>query len=321
MESTATGPRTPRPNNPRKSRLIMVPLDGSSFAETALPTALTVAKAWDAEIEVVTVHEPLPNLDHSTWDSVSRQWAEAYLAELVIRVEKSQGASLASARLDGPVADSLQHHAEERQVELVVMASHGRGPMTRAWLGSVADAFVRHATTPVLVVRPDEGRVGDLTEPVCFDHVLIPLDGSEESRVVLEPALDLGTACSCRFTLLRVYPYGEDFAAAYLPHTVQLNAHTLAEGREKALAEIEAQADELTARGFEAKGRIVVDRSPAAGILRAAEELDVDLVAMATHGRAGITRMLLGSVTDKVLRGAHVPLLVCRPQGNPEGRS
>lgn len=297
------------------SRLILVPLDGSGFAETALPAALTMAKAWDAEIEAVTVHEPIPTLEHHLWDEASRQWTEGYLKDVVTRVEQATGAHLASATLNGAVADSLQHHAQERLADLVVMASHGRGPLTRAWLGSVADTFVRHATTPVLIVRPEEGRTPDLSEVVCFNHVLIPLDGSEESRVVLESALDLGRACECRYTLLRVYRFGEEFAAAYLPHTVQLNAQVLAEGRDKALADIEAQAEELTARGIQAESRLVVDSSPAAGILRAAEELDVDLIAMATHGRAGIARMLLGSVTDKVLRGAHTPILVCRPLG------
>jgi nucleotide-binding universal stress UspA family protein len=297
------------------SRLILVPLDGSSFAETALPAALTMAKAWDAEIEAVTVHEPIPALEHHLWDEASRQWTESYLNDLVIRVKQSTGVHLASATLGGAVADSLQHHAQERSADLVVMASHGRGPMTRAWLGSVADAFVRHATTPVLIVRPEEGRPPDPAEVVCFNHVLIPLDGSEESRVVLDSALDLGEACECRYTLLRVYRFGEEFAAAYLPHTVQLNAKMLTEGRDMARSNIEAQAEELVARGFQAEGRIVVDNSPAAGILRAAEELDVDLIAMATHGRAGIARMLLGSVTDKVLRGAHTPILISRPLG------
>ncbi len=297
------------------SRLILVPLDGSGFAETALPAALTMAKAWDAEIEAVTVHEPIPTLEHHLWDEASRQWTEGYLKDVVTRVEQATGAHLASATLNGAVADSLQHHAQERLADLVVMASHGRGPLTRVWLGSVADTFVRHATTPVLIVRPEEGRTPDLSEVACFNHVLIPLDGSEESRVVLESALDLGRACECRYTLLRVYRFGEEFAAAYLPHTVQLNAQVLAEGRDKALADIEAQAEELTARGFQAESRLVVDSSPAAGILSAAEELDVDLIAMATHGRAGIARMLLGSVTDKVLRGAHTPILVCRPLG------
>ncbi|MFV2006410.1 MAG: universal stress protein [Longimicrobiales bacterium] len=297
------------------SRLILVPLDGSGFAETALPVALTMAKAWDAEIEAVTVHEPIPALEHHLWDEASRQWTESYLKDVVSRVEQSTGAHLASATLGGSVADALQLHAQERSADLVVMASHGRGPMTRAWLGSVADTFVRHATTPVLIVRPAEGRPPDLAEVVCFDHVLIPLDGSEESRVVLDSALDLGKACDCRYTLLRVYRFGEEFAAAYLPDTVQLNGEMLAEGRDRARSNIEAQAEELVARGFRAEGKVVVDSSPAAGIMRAAEELDVDLIAMATHGRAGIARMLLGSVTDKVLRGAHTPILISRPPG------
>lgn len=297
-------------------RLIMVPLDGSRFAETAIPAALSVGGAWNAEVEAVTVHEPLPSLDHHLWDAAARKWSESYLEDIVRRVGDTAGTTITSATLNGPVAEALQRHAEDRGVDLVVMASHGRGPLSRVWLGSVADAFVRHATMPVLVVRPDEAPEPDLAATVCFNHVLVPLDGTDESRAILEATQDLVEACPCRYTLVRVFPYGDEIAATYMPHTVQLNTNLVSEGREKARANVEARAAELRARGVEAEARLVVDRSPAGGILRLAEELDVDLIAMATHGRSGVARVLLGSVTDKVLRGAHTPILVQRPQSD-----
>ncbi|MDX1747152.1 MAG: universal stress protein, partial [Halobacteriales archaeon] len=146
-----------------------------------------------------------------------------------------------------------------------------------------------------------------------FRHMLVPMDGSKLSEQVLECAMDLGHVDGVRYTLVRVFPYPAEFASAYLPHTVQLNAQVIEEGKKEAKSYIEARAAELRAEGHEVEGKLIVDANPAAGILHAAEEVGADIIAMATHGRGGLGRLMLGSVTDKVLRGSHVPVLTFRP--------
>jgi nucleotide-binding universal stress UspA family protein len=297
------------------ARLIIVPLDGSSFAESVLPTAFKMARAWNAEIEVVTVHQPIPmpGLDYGLWDTGSMEGTEEYLTQVVTRIEDEVGLDVTSAVLAGMAPEALQHHVRSKQADLVVMTTHGRGPLSRMWLGSVTDRFIRGTSTPVLIVRPEEAEESDLSKEITFGRVLIPVDGSEEGDAILDPALALGRACGSNFVLLHVSGYTEEFASSFLPHTVRMNAETIEEERKKAEDDIDARVQRLRAEGVEVTGQVVLDNSPSNGVLHFAATHDIDLIAMATHGRGRVGRMILGSVTDKVLRGTHHPVLVCRP--------
>ena len=293
------------------SRLILVPVDGSNFSEAALPPALRMARRMQARVEIVSVHEPIPTLDYEVWESQAREWSEKYLEETVAELRGDHGVELSWKVLSGGAAEAIQEEVESSGADLVVMASHGRGAFSRVWLGSTSDAVIRHATVPVLLVKPHEG--GDDHADHPFRHMLVPMDGSKLSEQVLECAMDLGHVDGVRYTLVRVFPYPAEFASAYLPHTVQLNAQVIEEGKKEAKSYIEARAAELRAEGHEVEGKLIVDANPAAGILHAAEEVGADIIAMATHGRGGLGRLMLGSVTDKVLRGSHVPVLTFRP--------
>ncbi len=295
------------------SRTIMVPLDGSRFSESALSPAFELAAQWNATVEVVTVHEPVPTLNHDLWESASREWSERYVEEVVERIERETGTQVEATVLAGAVPDTLQHHVQERDITLVVMSTHGRGALSRIWLGSSTDSFIRHSTVPVLLIRPQEDETSSLSAPVSFKKVLIPVDGSKESEAITEWARAVADPDHAQLTLIRVFPYPEDFASAYLPHTVQVNRNVLDEGRNEAERYLEAEVAKLRAEGWEAEAILMVDSSPARGILHFAAEHDVHLIAMSTHGRGGMSRLLLGSVTDKVVRGAHLPVLVLKP--------
>jgi nucleotide-binding universal stress UspA family protein len=299
------------------ARLIVVPLDGSSFAEIALPTAFTIARAWNAEIEVVMAHEPIPmpgvDYGYGLWEHRSKEGAKEYLAQIVARIKDEVGSDVTSTIVVGVAAEALERHASSKEADLVVMTSHGRGPLSRMWLGSVTDRFIRRTSTPVLIVRPEEGEEPDLSKEISFDRVLIPVDGSEEGDAILTPALALGRACDSDFVLLHVSGYTEEFASSYLLDTIQMNVETVEEERKKAAEDIDARVERLGAEGVRVTGQVVLDNNPSHGVLHFASENDIDLIAMATHGRGRVARMVLGSVTDKVIRGAHRPVLVCRP--------
>ena len=294
------------------SRLILVPLDGSDFSESVLGTAIDLARGWDARLEIVTVHEAVPALDHDLWETASREWSERYIEEVADRIEYKSGLKVPATSLDGSPAEAIQHHSLARGADLIVMATHGRGPMSRFWLGSTADGLVRHSTVPVLLLRPDEDAPERLPnfEP---RKVVVPLDGSPESEAILAHAITLAGDEGTEFDLVRVYPYAKDFSSSYLPHTVQMNTDLLEERRKAAEEYIQAEADELVKQGLSARGHVVVEDNPATGILDFAERTGADLIAMSTHGRGGVPRLVLGSVTDKVVRGAQIPTLVCHP--------
>lgn len=295
------------------SRLIMVPLDGSEFSESAIPVALAIARRWEARVEILTVHEAVSTLDHDFWETASEEWSERYIAGVADRLAADAGVTVKASVLSGIVGETIQKHMEANGGTLLVMASHGRGPMSRFWLGSTADALVRRSRFPILLLRPDGEPGSELPEAFSPKRILVPLDGSKESEAILEHAIELVDDREAVFTLLRVFPHPEEFASTYLPHTIQVNADLLKEGEAAARAYIGAQAAALAERGIEATGEMSVETNPAAGILHFAERFGADLIAMSTHGRGGVSRMLLGSVTDKVLRGAQTPMLVYHP--------
>jgi nucleotide-binding universal stress UspA family protein len=302
------------------SRLILVPLDGSEFSESVLDPAIDIARRWDARLEIVTVHEAVPALDHDQWESASREWSEHYIEEVADRIQEETDFKVTATSLNGSPAEAIQHHVLARGVDLVVMGTHGRGPMSRFWLGSTADGLVRHSTVPILLLRPDEDGSGRMSH-FELRRVVVPLDGSPEGEAILSHAITLAGDKDTQFDLVRVYPYAKDFSSSYLPHTVQMNTDLLEERRKAAEEYIQAKADELVAKGLCAEGHVVVEENPATGILDFTQRTGADLIAMSTHGRGGVSRLVLGSVTDKVVRGAQIPALVYHPSdldGEPE---
>ena len=295
------------------SHLVLVPLDGSKFSESALPTALTIARSWNAELEIVTVQEDSSMLAHDLLQSSTHRWLEQYLGEVVDRVQEEASFPVRATVLKGSPALTIHNHAAEGGVDLIVMATHGRGPMSRFWLGSTADGLIRRSTIPILLLRPCEEGSGTKSD---FNprRVLVPLDGSGESESILNHALALAGDGQPEFDILKVFPYPQDFASSYLPHTAQVNADVLEEGRATDAEYVERHAATLIERGIPATGHVVTDREPAAGILHFAKQSGADLIAMCAHGRGGVSRLVLGSVTDKVIRGAQIPILVCHPQ-------
>jgi len=295
-------------------RKILVPLDGSMFAEAALPYALAVCRKTGGTLELVTVKEPNPTYAHNDWTTAVREWSEAYLHEVAQRVRSATDGNVETTLLEGTVWEALQRRAQQTDADLVVMATHGRGALSRAWLGSTADTFVRHTDRPVLLVRPtdDEVEASEGFREVSIDRVLISLDGSDFSRSVVEPATTLGGLFGANYTLLRVVAFPAELWSPYLPQSVQMNVETVEEARQAALGSVEQLAAELRGRGLEADADVLVDTQAANAILRRSDDLDSSLIALATRGRGGLERVVLGSTTDKVIRGSDRPVLVVR---------
>lgn len=295
---------------------LLVPLDGSSFAESALPAALSIAGRTGGTIELATVREPLTAMVYQEWMGPDGGWEEPYLEVVIRRFSQASEVELTGQVLSGRIAQALEEHVDEVGADLVVMATHGRGPLSRAWLGSVADSVIRRSTTPILLVRPEED--GEAERDVKeleteFSRILIPLDGSDLSETILEPAVALGRLFDASYTLVRVVHYPAGLASPYLPDTVTLNQQLVDEAKDRARAYLAGVAEGLREEGLQVETRVTVEPQPANGIVGLVREDGFDLIAMATHGRGGVSRALLGSVADKVLRGADTPTLVVRP--------
>jgi nucleotide-binding universal stress UspA family protein len=307
-------------------RSILVPLDGSEFGEQALPLALSIARRAGASLRLVHVAIPLVTNYAEAFvmpdDLEARVRARQadYLNETASRLLVSSLVPVTTALLDGDVVTAIRDHAAAAGVDLVVMTTHGRGPLGRFWLGSVADELVRRLPIPLLLVRPSDRPPEPGHEPV-LRHLLIPLDGSPLAEQIIEPAVALGTLMDADYTLLRVLE-------PMLPVGYPLEGGTIGEATRKLLDQVQTAheelrrearrylagiAEDLQERGLHAQVRVTTADQPAAAILDAATPPACDLVAVETHGRRGLTRVLLGSVADKLIRGAPVPVLVHRP--------
>jgi nucleotide-binding universal stress UspA family protein len=291
---------------------ILVPLDGSAFAETALPLALELSRRTGADVRLAIVLEGVTSFSYEGWEAATVEWSNQYLEDVLARIKGHAGGEVSHRVLSGHIVEMLQGEADDINADLVVMASHGRGALSRAWLGSVADGFVRQTNLPVILVRPPDDAEPVTTFEHAFETMLVPLDGSELSERALSHVSDFGELFGSAYHLTRVVSYPTDIASPYLPHTAQLNQQILDDARQGAAEYLEAHAENMRRKGLRVTTSVAVDAQAGHGILAEAEAVGADMVAMSTHGRTGLGRALLGSAADKVLRGIHTPLMLYR---------
>jgi nucleotide-binding universal stress UspA family protein len=303
-------------------RSIVVPLDGSVFAESALPYAAALAERTGAAIRLVLVHNPFPqtappaiSAEHRLrWESDNRARESAYLEDARARIALPVDGPVSEVLLEGPVTSTLEEYVESEDVGLVVMTTHGRAGFQRAWLGSVADHLIRHVTVPILLIRPSNGEVQfdpDLPEPP-LDRILVPVDGSDVGEAGLDAALRMLRPGSGQITLLRVVAPPYAMTSPYIPHAAELDREELQHRMEEAESYLEKFVAARKEEGVELTARVIQDYHPAHGILRFAADEPVDLIAMGTRGRHAVSRVLLGSTSDKVIRGAMIPVLAVK---------
>jgi nucleotide-binding universal stress UspA family protein len=301
---------------PSRYRSILVPVDGGAFGEHALSIALGIARRAGAEVQVVNVYCPpqsasRPELLHHDGGLEARlvRDRQAYLDDLLRRLRKVTSVPVTQVLVQSrDIVGSLAEASAG--ADLVVMAIHRRGMLGRCWYGSVADRLMRRLSIPFLLVRGYHSPA-DLTGDPHLRRVLIPLDGSEFAEKVLDPALALGTLTDAEHTLLRVLPLETDYAFGYGGATqFPPSGQRSAEAREY----LRSVANRLRRGTLRVQPRIVLDEQPTPGaILQYAQSHEADLIALATHGREGLARLFRGSIADRVVRGASVPVLVFRP--------
>jgi nucleotide-binding universal stress UspA family protein len=315
-------------------RTILVPLDGSAFGEHALPMAASLARSVGAMLHLVHVHQSAPPVPTVGFEMINlfdlhlREDELAYLSDVKRRVAEACDVPVTSALLgEGDVVRSLRAYADDHAIEMVALATHGRGALGRWWLGSVADELARTMTRPVVLVRPGEGRT-DLRQRPALRSIVVALDGTASAEQVLEPAVRLGEPFGAAFALVRVCP--PVIRSSYLPEGTTL--HGLTHGALEQLAALQRKAEgecrdyldgvamTLRGRGLHVTTHAPVEEEPADGILAVARARHADLIAMETHGRRGLSRLFKGSVADRVVRGGEAPVMLNRPRGDAEQR-
>lgn len=299
---------------------ILVPLDGSAVAEQALPLAIAIAQKSHQRIWLATVQRIVlwpDELGKPELQPMVRRIAhadrETYLREICQRFQTEQ-VHLDPVLLPNeaqPVARELIEFIDASQVGLVVMATHGRGGVSRAWLGSVADELMRHSPAPVILVRAD-------TEPhPQGQRILVPLDGSAFSESVMDAARSMAAYRRLAITLLQVVPPVMQHLGVPESPMVGIDADMTRAREDQARDYLRDLRERVEAQGIECATATVVGGNTAEVILDLARGNEYGMIAMATHGRGGLRRAVLGSVADKVVRGAELPVLVTRPTEVP----
>jgi len=295
------------------SNKIMVPLDGSLFSEQAVEYAIGAARLTGAAVHFVRVHVPATAADsRRPWgvdpvaDRALRENELDYLGRFAFSPSVN-GLDVRTVVLTGMIVDALADYVLSENITQVVMTTHGRGGLSRVWLGSIADSLVRRVDVPFVLLRPREGiRAG---VPFSAGHIVLPVDGSEWSERVVNHAIGIGQLAGARYSLVHVMAP----PIAAVPYSEMVAVGDLAEFRASAAASLEKLAESMRARGMDVQTSIVMQTQIASGIVEYAQECGADMIAMATHGRRGWARVMLGSVADKVLRSSHVPLMLLPP--------
>jgi len=314
---------------------ILVPLDGSTRAERALPVAARIARATGGSLLLVQVVNP--PIDYSGGLGLAPMMTEQAIEMEMAGATDYLKAVAASPRLSGIKtrtevsfglpAQHLIAAAEAHESELIVLCSHGRTGFTRWALGSVAYRIIHHSTVPVLVLH-----AGEPLPPVshadatCLLSALVALDGSPLAEAALAPAAHLVAALASPqrgalhlMQVVKVFP-----TTAEEGFVSELNEEALKRAEASLAAVKEHIQETFRDLNLSITWSVALDADVADAILGTAEHGEqvedaegfsgCDLIAMSTHGRGGLERWVMGSVTERVLNTTKLPMLIVRPQ-------
>jgi nucleotide-binding universal stress UspA family protein len=321
---------------------ILVPLDGSSRAEQALPIAARIARASGGSVLLLRViTAPLqfgPSMQQSTF---LQEAVNAVIAESVAYLSKAahshdlEGAETKVVMFSGPVAWTILDTAKEQHVDLILMVSHGHTGFKRWALGSVAQKVARTSPVPVLVLR-EGGSVPssaypDRTHPLRAVAATVALDGSPLAEAAIYPAANLVAALaapaqgSLHLTQLVQLPGGDDGWGGR-ERIDPIREEQALDDAACYLRKIAGNLRDSLEREFNLSitWSVAGNTDVADALMKVAEQGSVDrgysifggcdILALATHGRSGVRRWVLGSVTERVLGHTKLPLLIVRPQ-------
>ena len=267
---------------------IMIPLDGSAFAEQALSLAQSLASEFDASLTLISIESNnSSNADEHNNDRLQ------YLEQVATPLHT---AGLKTNRIIeyGTTAHMLHHVAEQHNIDLILMSTHGRSGIKRLLFGSVADQIVQLTQIPLLLLRPSNNWRSRWTE---FRHLLITLDGSANAETILD--------------------YAKLFAQRFQSQIILLSVPDQNQS-EESLASIRHYLDgiknHLAESNIEVQTR-VTGQNAGHTIVQVSQDEEIDLIMLATHGRGGFDRLMLGSVADLVVRHTTCPILLVPARG------
>ena len=288
---------------------ILVPTDGSAHAERAAHHAVSFAEAFDATVHVLSVADVDRAAGPFDAGGVSSDFVDRLEAECESAVAEVTGLAGDSVPVEtavevGDPPEAIDDYAEEHDLDAIAMGTRGLRGLSRLVSGSVTQSVVRRTDLPVLTARVvDEGPVTD------YDDVLLPTDGSGPARAAVEHAIAVGQAYDATVHVRHVV----DVGAVATGSDLQPPPDRLDYLRDAGEEATEDMAEQVRDAGLAAETS-VEHGFPASGLLDYVDAESIDLIAMGTHGRTGLDRVLLGSTTERIIRRSSVPVLTVHPE-------
>jgi nucleotide-binding universal stress UspA family protein len=294
---------------------ILIPLDGSKTAEKALPYARAMAGALKVPIELLGVVDIAAMATHVATERArhldaiiadGEQRSRLYLQNIA---RDLPGFAVKSTIETGKPAETIIEKAAANKGTLITMATHGRSGVKRWLLGSVAEKVLRGTVNALLLVRAHDE--AEMRQETTMQSITVPLDGSQLAASVLPIVTTIAQRMNLEVVLFRAYElpasayYGSE---DYLPNYEKLKD----ELRKEVQSYLSKQIEMLQSQGLEKVSSFVIEGSGPDEIISYAHKRPNTLIAMCTHGRSGVKRWVLGSVTEKVVRHSGDPVLVMR---------
>ena len=309
---------------------IIVPLDGSDASRQVLPYARSIAKTVGATLRLIGVLEPLNRVDNLSRMGSGAQNAPMSQSELVLSEDwralvgglrreardrldaaaeetRSRGIETTVDLLEGEAAEQIIAAGNRAGESLIAMSTHGRSGIGRWMLGSVTDKVVKHTATPVLIIRAQREEPPD---DVALSKVVLPLDGSELAERAIPHAVAFANAFGAGITILRSSSptaYGFGYADYYAAQTyTDISSEVLSDVRDY----VTSAVGRIQGMGVASVEERTPEGNPGAAIIDEVGDDRTKLVVMTTHGRTGVGRWVLGSVTDRVIQHSAGPVMV-----------
>src|SRR5678816_447247 len=294
---------------------ILIPLDGSKTAEKVLPYARFLAGSLKLTVELLAVVDIVEMATHISADRARYldtmiedgvRNSEQYLREISRTFPSGTKCTVEKGKTEQMIIET----AATDKGTLITMATHGRSGMNRWLLGSVAEKVLRGGTNPMLLVRATEK--GKTDGGATLKSIVVPLDGSELAEGVLPTVAELAKTLKLEVVLFRAYSIPSSAYAGGEGYYAINYEELLTAMREEAVDYLEKKTETLKKLGIASVSYVAKEGFAADEIIALARKSPDNLIAMCTHGRSGVKRWMLGSVTETVVRHSSDPVLVIR---------
>lgn len=295
-----------RLNGSREYDTVLIPTDGSECARAGARHGVRIARGFDATVRVVHVVDtggfsPLSTA-HATAERDRQRAAGKEMTDDVAQLSNDLGVDVTTELIEGTPSKALQEYVTDSETDFVAMGTRGRSNIERHLLGSVTERIVRTAPVPVLTVRTENDRL--TTAEQGYTDILLPTRGGDGSELAVDHAVSI----AARFDATLHVIYVVDIRSQAAKHGTYELEDLVDELRAVVTDAVTDKAEKV---GVDSRA-VIQQGTPHSAIQRYVGNHGIDLIVMGTHGHGQIEQFLLGSITERTIRTADVPVVTVR---------